>query len=126
MTFQKKLLGTFCVMTLPLAVIGAQTLWTVREQTAALRQLEQNLARARIFAEVESGTYRKIRKVRDYLSGQDPTARAQFESLDEASRSKLAVWKAATSDPADLRLVHDYERLDGDLFHDSSLGLSCR
>jgi signal transduction histidine kinase len=114
-SFQKKLLVTLFVMILPLAVIGAQTLWTVREQTAALRRLERNLARARIFAEVESGTYRKIRKLRDYLSGQDPTARAQFQKLDLEAGSKLAVWRAATSEPADLELVRDYERLDAEI-----------
>jgi signal transduction histidine kinase len=114
-TYKKKLLVVFCIMTAPLPVIGAQALWSVREQAAALRRLQLSLARARIFAEVESSTYRKVRKVRDYVSGQDPTARAQFENLDALSRSKLAVWKAATDDPGDLRLVGGFERLDAEL-----------
>ena len=66
-------------MTVPLAVIGVQALWNVREQTAALRRLQLSLSRARIFAEVESSTYRKVRRIRDYLSGQDPAAKAEFK-----------------------------------------------
>jgi hypothetical protein len=81
-TFKKKLLLAFCVMTAPLAIIGGVALWSAHQQTSALRRLQMSLARARIFAEVESATYRKIRKIRDYLSGQDPTARAEFHWLD--------------------------------------------
>lgn len=115
MTFKKKLLVAFCVMTVPLAVIGAQALWSVRQERAALRRLELSLARARTFAEVESFTYRKVRKIRDYLSGQDPTAKAEFERLDALSRSKLVEWRAATDDPADVGLVRSFEELDGQL-----------
>ena len=102
----------FCVMTVPLAVIGAQALWNVREQTAALRRLQLSLSRARIFAEVESSTYRKVRRIRDYQSGPDPAARAEFERYDALSRSKLAEWKATTVDPADLDLARGFEQLD--------------
>ena len=115
MTFKKKLLLAFCVMTAPLATIGGVALWSAHEQTSALRRLQMGLARARIFAEVESATYRKVRKIRDYLSGQDPTARAEFQWLDGSSRSKLVVWKAATEDPAELTLVGSFEELDGQL-----------
>jgi signal transduction histidine kinase len=114
-TYKRKLLAVFCIVTAPLPVIGAQALWSVREQAAALRRLQMSLARARIFAEVESTTYRKVRKVRDYVSGQDPTARAQFETLDAESHSKLAVWKAATEDPTDLELLTRFEQLDAQL-----------
>jgi len=114
-TFKKKLLVAFCIMTVPLAVIGALALWSVREQRAAIGRLQLSLSRARIFAEVESSTYRKLRKIRDYLSGQDPAAKAEFERLDALSRSKLAEWKAATVDPADLGLVGGFEQLDGEL-----------
>jgi signal transduction histidine kinase len=100
-------------MTVPLAVIGAQTLWSIRQERAALRHLELSLARARTFAEVESATYRKVRKIRDYLSGQDPAAKAEFERLDALSRSKLVEWRAATDDPADAGLMRSFEELDG-------------
>jgi signal transduction histidine kinase len=115
MTFKKKLLLAFSVMTVPLAIICAQALWSVRQQRAALRRVELSLARARTFAEIESSTYRKVRKVRDYLSGQDPTARTEFERLDALSRSKLAEWKAAADDPADLLLMRGFEELDGQI-----------
>src|SRR5687767_5341938 len=100
------------MMTLPLAVIGAQALWNVREQTAALRRLQLSLSRARVFADVESSTYRKVRRIRDYQSGQDPAARSEFERFDALSRSKLAEWKATTVDPADLDLARGFEQLD--------------
>jgi signal transduction histidine kinase len=114
-TFKKKLLVAFCIMTAPLAVVGALALWSVREQRATLGRLQLSLSRARIFGEVESSTYRKVRKIRDYLGGQDPAAKAEFERLDALSRSKLAEWKAATVDPADLGLVSGFERLDREL-----------
>ncbi len=115
MTFKNKLLVAFCVMMVPLAVVGAQALRSVREQTAAFRRLQLSLSRARIFAEVESLTYRRVRKIRDYLSGQDPAAKAEFERLDALSRSKLAEWKAATVDPAELGLGRDFEQIEGEL-----------
>ena len=89
MTFKRKLLVAFCIMTVPLAVVGALALWGVREQRATIGRLQLSLSRARIFAEVESSTYRKVRKIRDYLGGQDPAAKAEFERLDAVSRSKL-------------------------------------
>ena len=109
---KNRLLIAFCVMTVPLAVIGAQALWSVHEETAAMRRLQESLARARIFAEVESSTYRKVRKIRDYLSGQDPGARVEFESLDALSRSKLEQWKVASVDGADAELARSFEALD--------------
>ena len=115
MTFKTKLIVAFCVMMVPLAVVGAQALRSVRDQTAAFRRLQTSLSRARIFAEVESLTYRRVRKIRDYLSGQDPAARVEFERLDARSRSKLEEWKAATVDPAELGLGRDFEQLDGEL-----------
>src|SRR5262245_17988950 len=99
-------------MTVPLAVIGAQALWSVHQETAAMRRLQQSLARARIFAEVESSTYRKVRKVRDYLSGLDPGAKAEFQDLDAQSRSRLEEWKVAGVDPAEATLARDFETLD--------------
>jgi signal transduction histidine kinase len=114
-TFKTKLILAFCVMMVPLAVVGAQALRSVREQTAAFRRLQLSLSRARIFAEAESSTYRKVRKMRDYLSGQDPAARAEFERLDALSRSKIAEWKAATVDPAELGLGRDLEQLEGEI-----------
>jgi len=110
---KNKLLIAFCVMTVPLAVIGAQALWSVHEETAAMGRLQQSLARARVFAEVESSTYRKVRKVRDYLSGLDPGAKAEFQDLDAHSRSKLEEWKAAGVDPAEADLARRFEELDG-------------
>jgi signal transduction histidine kinase len=111
-SFKRKLLGAFCVMTIPLGLVVAQALWNVREQKAAVNRLELSLSRAQIFADLESMTYRKVRRIRDYLSGLNPEAKVEFQYFDLACQSKLAEWKGANPDPADLRLSQDFERLD--------------
>ncbi len=115
MTFKKKLLLAFCVMIIPLAIIGAQTLWNLRQETVALRTLEESLARARVFADVESLVYRKLRKVRDYLAEWDRQANEEFERLDTDLHPRLDEWKKATVDPEDLRLAGVLEGLDGEM-----------
>jgi signal transduction histidine kinase len=115
MTFKKKLLLAFSIMIVPLAIIGAQAFWNLRAETSALRTLEVSLSRARIFADVETGIYRKLRKVRDYLSGQDREAREEFGRLDRLFHAKLDEWTKATADPEDRRLAAELERLDGEI-----------
>jgi len=112
MTFKKKLLLAFCVMMVPLGIIGAQTLWNLRQETVALRTLEESLARARVFADVESVIYRKLRKVRDYLTGWDPQANDEFEQLDALLHPRMAEWRRSSMDPDDLRLAGVLEGLD--------------
>lgn len=115
MTFRKKLLLAFSIMVLPLALIGAQALWNLRQETVALTTLEESLARARAFADVESVVYRKLRKVRDYLSGWDRGARDDFERLDLVLHPKLDEWKRSSVDPEDRRLAGVLETLDDDI-----------
>ena len=112
MTFRKKLLLAFSVMIVPLGIIGAQTLWNVRRERVALQTLEESLARARVFADVESVIYRKLRKVRDYLTGWDPQANDEFEQLDALLHPRLAEWRRSSVDPDDLRLAGVLESLD--------------
>ena len=112
MTFRKKLLLAFGVMIVPLGIIGAQTLWNVRRERVALQTLEESLARARVFADVESVIYRKLRKVRDYLTGWDPQANDEFERLDALLHPRLAEWRQSSVDPDDLRLAGALESLD--------------
>lgn len=115
MTFRKKLLLAFSIMVLPLALIGAQALWNLRQETVALTTLEESLARARAFADVESVVYRKLRKIRDYLSGWDRGARDDFERLDLVLHPKLDEWKRSSVDPEDRRLAGVLEMLDDDI-----------
>jgi signal transduction histidine kinase len=114
-TFRKKLLLAFSIMVLPLALIGAQALWNLRQETVALTTLEESLARARAFADVESVVYRKLRKIRDYLSGWDRGARDDFERLDLVLHPKLDEWKRSSVDPEDRRLAGVLETLDDDI-----------
>jgi signal transduction histidine kinase len=111
-TFKQKLVVAFGVMTIPLAIIGAQAISNVRAQTAALKRLEASLGRTRIFADVESTTHEKVSEIRDYLSGQDPGAKLEYERLNVTLHRRLAEWKAATVDPEELDLVNAFEQLD--------------
>jgi two-component system, NtrC family, sensor kinase len=111
-TFKQKLFVAFGVMTVPLAIIGVQTISNVRAETAALKRLEASLGRTRIFADVESTLHEKVSEIRDHLSGQDPDARLEYERLNTTLRRKLAEWKAGTVDPEDLSLANTLEQLD--------------
>jgi len=115
MTFKKKLLLAFSIMVVPLAIIAAQALWNLREETRALTTLGESLSRARVFADVESVLYRKLRKVRDYLTGWDTQADVEFERLDTLLHPQMEAWTKATTDPEDLRLAGVLERLDGEI-----------
>ena len=53
MTFRKKLLLAFCVMTVPLAVIGGQALWSVHEQTAFAQIMRAGFLHVNVFASLE-------------------------------------------------------------------------
>ena len=114
MTFKKKLLLAFSVMVVPLAIIAAQALWNLREETRALKTLEESLSRARVFADVESVIYRKLRKVRDYLTGWDRRANDEFERLDSLLHPRMAEWTKSTLDSEDLRLAGVLEQLDAE------------
>lgn len=114
MTLRQKILVAFFIMILPLLVIGALTLWTIREENLALKSLEAGLARVRIFAELESVVYRQIRKIRDYLTGWDQGAKGEFEWLDRMVQERMEQWKQAVSHPEDVQLALDLDRLHGE------------
>jgi signal transduction histidine kinase len=115
MTFNGKLLLAFLVMLIPLGIIGAQAWRNLRAETAALKTLEESLSRARIFADAESTIYRKLRRIRDHLTGGDPEAKADFERLDTLVHQRLEEWKNATVDPDDHRLADQLGRLDREI-----------
>jgi signal transduction histidine kinase len=115
MSFKTKLLLAFLVMIVPLGVIGGQAWRNVQEEARALRTLEESLSRNRIFAEAESGIYRKLRKIRDYLTGWDADARQDFEQLDKQVRGRLEEWRAVTIDPEDRELALALEDLDAEI-----------
>ncbi|HJS59533.1 MAG TPA: ATP-binding protein [Vicinamibacteria bacterium] len=115
MSFKGKLLAAFFIMAVPLAVIAALALLSVRKQTAAVQRLQASLARARTFSEVESATYRKIRKIREHLSGQDPMARRDFQGLDQLSSAKFSEWKATAIDADEQPFIRSFEELDAEL-----------
>jgi len=115
MTFNAKLLLAFLVMLIPLGIIGAQAWRNLQEESEALTSLEESLSRARIFADAESTIYRKLRRVRDHLTGGDIAAKADFERLDTLVHRRLQEWKLATVDPDDHRLADQLGQLDREI-----------
>ena len=115
MTFKRKLLVAFCGMTVPLVVVVGQAAYNVQQERIALRRLDLSLSRAQLFSDVEKLTYRKVRKIRDYLSGLDPAAKGDFLRLDAQSRDLFSRWRAGGGDPAEAGHAARFESLDNDL-----------
>jgi signal transduction histidine kinase len=77
-TFQRKLLLGFLLMTLPALLVGA---WAIRSnllERRALRALGESMARTRTYAELETAMFDQSEVIWRYLSGLDPTARKEF------------------------------------------------
>jgi len=95
MTFQRKLFLGFCIMIVPIALIGAEALWTNREEHQALRALGESMARSHAFEELETLLFRQGRRVFPFLTGMDPGAKADFLRLEEEIKKRLLEWEAA-------------------------------
>lgn len=111
MTFQQKLALAFSMMIIPLFLIGAQSLWSLRQETSALKALEASLERRTIFADLENTLYGQIRQVWSYLTGWDKEAKQEFIKLNGIIVEKMAKWKRTVVDPEEARLTHELEGL---------------
>ena len=111
LTFQQKLALAFSIMIIPLLIIGVQSLWSLRQETSALKALEASLERRVIFAELENTLYRQIREVFSYLTGWDKEAKQEFTKLNGIITEKIADWKGTLVNPEEARLTQDLERL---------------
>ncbi len=78
MTFQRKLLLGFLLMVLPVLLVGVEAIRSNALERRALEALGTSLARTRTYAEVETAMFNQSEVVWRYLSGLDPTARAEF------------------------------------------------
>lgn len=95
MTFQRKLLLGFSLMVIPALLIGAEAFRTNVLERRALQTLGENMARTRIYAELEDAMFNETQVIWRYLSGMDPTARADFDVNGEVVRYWQAQWRAA-------------------------------
>jgi len=115
MTFQRKLFLGFCIMVVPIALIGAEALWTNRAERRALQALGDSMARMHAFEELETILFRQGRRVFPFLTGMDPDAKADFLRLEEEIRERLREWEAVL-DSEEMVLARDIEQIHGQIF----------
>ena len=115
MTFQRKLFLGFCIMVIPIALIGAEALRTNREERQALRALGESMARTHAFEELETLLFRQGRRVFPFLTGMDPGAKADFFRLEEQIQARLREWEAVL-EPEELNLAKDIQQIHTQIF----------
>jgi signal transduction histidine kinase len=77
-TFQRKLLLGFSLMTLPALLVGVGAIRSNLLERRALQALGESMGRTRTYAELETAMFDQSEVVWRYLSGLDPTARKEF------------------------------------------------
>jgi len=110
MTFQRKLFLGFCIMIVPIVLIGAEALWTNRQEHQALRALGESMAKTHAFEELETLLFRQGRRVFPFLTGMDPGAKADFFRLEEEIKKRLLEWEAVLK-PEEVSLARDIGQL---------------
>lgn len=94
MTFQRKLLLGFSLMTLPALLVGAEAIRSNRLERRALDALGESMARTRTYAELETAMFDQGEIVWRYLSGLDPAARREFELAGQVVEYWQGRWRA--------------------------------
>jgi len=94
MTFQRKLLLGFSLMTLPALLIGAEAIRTNVLERRALKTLSENMARNRTYAELETAMFAESEIIWRYLTGMDATARHEFDLSAEVVGYWQTRWRA--------------------------------
>jgi signal transduction histidine kinase len=77
-TFQRKLLLGFSLMSIPALLVGAGAIRSNLLERRALQALGESMARTRTYAELETAMFDQSEVIWRYLSGLDPTARNEF------------------------------------------------
>jgi signal transduction histidine kinase len=115
MTFQRKLLLGFCIMVVPIALIGAEALWSNREERQALQALGERMARTRTFAGLETAIFRQSRQIWGFLTGMDRDAKAEFFRLEGEIQERLREWEHEL-EPEEAYLANDIELIHNQIF----------
>jgi len=87
------LLG-FCLMVLPVLLVGAEALRSNALERRALEALGESMARTRTYAELETAMFNQTEVIWRYLSGLDPTARTEFRLTGEVVDYWQQRWRA--------------------------------
>lgn len=112
MTFQRKLFLGFCLMVLPVALLGAEALRSNREEREALEALGQSMARTRTYAELETAMFDQAEAVWRFLSGLDPRAKDDYFLIGKVVAYWQDRWEAELR-PEEMELARDVEELHG-------------
>ncbi|HTO73795.1 MAG TPA: ATP-binding protein [Gemmatimonadales bacterium] len=83
MTFRRRLLLGFALMTLPVALVAAAAIRSNTLERHALDTLGVSLGRTRTYAEVETAMFNQGEVLWQALSGHEPNARAEFKTHGE-------------------------------------------
>lgn len=114
MTFQRKLQLGFCLMVLPVALIGAEALRSNHEERLALEALGESMKRTRTYAELETAMFNQSEAVWRFLSGMDPRAEADFDLIEKVVQHWQERWEAELR-PEEMGLARDVEALHAEL-----------
>ncbi|MFN2433693.1 MAG: sensor histidine kinase [Gemmatimonadota bacterium] len=112
MTFQRKLFLGFCLMTVPVALIGAEALRSNREERLALEALGGSMARSRTFAELETAMFSQSEAIWQALSGLKPRPRDDFETIEAAIAYWQRRWEAGLA-PDEMELAGRIDEIHG-------------
>lgn len=81
-------------MTIPALLVGAEAIRSNALERAALAELGQNMARTGTYAELEAAIFKQSTAIWRYLTGMDPTARAEFRLNGEVVDYWQQRWKS--------------------------------
>lgn len=115
MTFQRKLLLSFCIMVVPVVLVGIEAVRSNREERQALRALGESMARTRKYADLETSLFRQSRQVWTFLAGIERQAKAEFYRLEPEIQEQLRVWESEL-EPDERDLTRDIERIHAEIF----------
>jgi signal transduction histidine kinase len=115
MSFQRKLFLAFCIMVIPIALIGAEALWTNRAERKALQALGESMARMHAFEELETLLFRQGRRVFPFLAGMDRDGKTEFLRLEEEIKERLREWRSVLK-AEEMGLARDIEQLHAEIF----------
>ncbi|HKV73764.1 MAG TPA: ATP-binding protein [Gemmatimonadales bacterium] len=94
MTFRRRLLLGFALMTLPVALVAAAAIRSNALERHALDALGVSLGRTRTYAEVETAMFNQGEVLWQALSGHEPNARAEFKTHGEVVDYWFDRWTA--------------------------------
>ena len=112
MTFQRKLLLGFCLMFLPVLLVGAEAFRSNLQERRALEALGNGMARTRTYAELETAMFDQSEVIWRYLSGMDPTAKQEFQVYDDVVKYWQQRWEAELR-PDEMALARGVEVVQG-------------